>query len=224
MRFSKRSNRRRAKSTTLSGTRIPWPVPLLMGAAGAFFFWIEAKQLHLPGATSDRLIWAVDRALHTPEFLNIAALAVLALGIVTAWFSNKAAKARGRLLQRMRGVEDLRSMSWQQFERLVGECFKRQGYSVREIGQGGADGGIDLLLARGAEKVLVQCKQWRNSSVGAPVVREMLGLMTHHQATRVKIVCCGEFTKQAREFAAGKPFDLINGSQLYAMIQKVQSP
>jgi restriction system protein len=114
------------------------------------------------------------------------------------------------------------AMSWQEFEQLIGECFRRHGFRISETGQGGADGGVDLLLRRGSEKVLVQCKQWKTSSVGAPVVREMFGLMTHHSADRVKIVCCGKFTREAVAFAAGKPIDLVGGEALLSLVFDVQ--
>ena len=55
----------------------------------------------------------------------------------------------------------LDGMSWREFEMLVGEAFRLQGYRVIETGGGGADGGIDLVLFKGSEKFLVQCKQWK---------------------------------------------------------------
>ncbi|MFP3449609.1 restriction endonuclease, partial [Pseudomonas sp. SIMBA_067] len=55
-------------------------------------------------------------------------------------------------------------MSWREFERLVGEAYRRLGYVVNVVGQGGADGGVDLVLIRPREKILVQCKQWRANS------------------------------------------------------------
>jgi len=113
-------------------------------------------------------------------------------------------------------------MSWQDFERLVAECYKRQGYKVTVTSLGGADGGIDLVLHRGRDKVLIQCKHWRTTSVGAPIIREMFGLLTHHGATRVKVVCTGHFTRDAIAFAAGKPIDLVGGGHLLAMVRSVQ--
>ena len=71
--------------------------------------------------------------------------------------------------------DSLDGMSWREFEMLVGEGFRLQGYQVVETGGGGADGGVDLVLRRpgtaGNEKFLVQCKQWRAFNVGVDVVR-----------------------------------------------------
>ena len=72
-----------------------------------------------------------------------------------------------------RAPDALDGMSWQEFELLVGEAFRLQGYEVTEIGGGGADGGVDLVLRKDREKFLVQCKQWKAFKVGVAVVREL---------------------------------------------------
>ena len=46
---------------------------------------------------------------------------------------------KGELLDRQDGIGTLRTISWQEFEELVGEVFKRKGYAVTENGGGGAD-------------------------------------------------------------------------------------
>lgn len=131
---------------------------------------------------------------------------------------------RRRLLDRQTGTDSVRQMSWRQFEQLAGEAFRRQGYAVEEAGGGGADGGIDLLLRKHGQTTLVQCKQWRNSQVGVQVVREMYGLLMHHQAAAVKIVALGHFTSEAHRFAEGKPIELIDGGALIATVQSLQVP
>jgi restriction system protein len=71
----------------------------------------------------------------------------------------------------------LNGMSWQEFEMLVGEAFRRKGYAVSETGGGGADGGVDLVLKKDGEKFLVQCKQWKAFKVGVTTIRELYGVM-----------------------------------------------
>jgi restriction system protein len=115
-------------------------------------------------------------------------------------------------------------MSWRQFELLVGEAFRRRGYQVEETGLGGADGGIDLILRKNGRTEIVQCKQWRTRQVKVPIVREMWGLVAHHRADGVKIVCVGEFTRDASEFAEGKNIELINGERLLELVRDVQTP
>lgn len=130
---------------------------------------------------------------------------------------------RKQLLETRTGLDSLLSMSWREFEMLVGEAFRRQGYAVEETGLGGADGGIDLILRKNQRIELVQCKQWRTRQVKVNVVREMAGLLGHHRADAVKIVCVGEFTPDAKEFASGKAIELINGETLLQLVRDVQT-
>src|SRR5690348_3780977 len=44
-----------------------------------------------------------------------------------------------RLLETQTSLDSLQSMSWREFEALVGEAFRRLGYSVEETGGGGKD-------------------------------------------------------------------------------------
>ena len=69
---------------------------------------------------------------------------------------------------------------------------------------------------------MVQCKQWRRERVPVNVVREMYGLLAHHNADKVIIAACGGFTPDAARFASGKPIELIDGAALLAMIRTVQ--
>ena len=118
--------------------------------------------------------------------------------------------------------ETLRPMSWQDVELLVGELFRRRGYSVRETGRGGADGGVDLKLRKDRELYLVQCKQWRAYKVSVNVVRELLGAMVAEGAAGGFVVTSGTFTAEARDFAKGRNVELIDGAGLSAMVGKVR--
>lgn len=56
---------------------------------------------------------------------------------------------RARRLRRQRALSDLAALSWQQFEEVVADAFRRHGYKVQEVGgRGRADGGVDLVLVR----------------------------------------------------------------------------
>ena len=116
----------------------------------------------------------------------------------------------------------LRSISWRDFELLVGEAFRLRGYMVTETGGGGADGGIDLQLSRGGETFLVQCKQWKAYKVSVTIVRELYGVMAAQGATGGFVVTSGVFTADARAFAQGRNIVLIDGTALKKMIDAVQ--
>ena len=129
---------------------------------------------------------------------------------------------RKQLLETQSGLDSFRALSWKEFELLIGEAFRRQGYSVEETGLGGKDGGIDLVLRKDGKRTLVQCKQWRTRQVNVNVVREMYGLLAHHGADEVKIVALGSYTADAALFAAGKPIELIHGEALLLIVRSVQ--
>jgi restriction system protein len=101
------------------------------------------------------------------------------------------------------------SMTWQDFEQLVGEAFRQRGYKVRETGGGGADAGVDLQLERDGERHLVQYKQWRAQRVGVEVIRELYGAMAAQGAAGGWVVTSGAFTEPARQFAQGRNIQLI---------------
>ena len=116
----------------------------------------------------------------------------------------------------------LNGMSWREFEVLVSEAFRLQGYLVAETGGGGADGGVDLILTRGNETIFVQCKQWKTYQVGVKVVRELFGVMAARKATAGIVVTSGRFTNEALEFAKGHRLKLMDGQELFGLIQRVK--
>ncbi|QHB71821.1 restriction endonuclease [Stenotrophomonas sp. 364] len=195
----------------------PWYINVAAGALGFAALRMLAPQWH-------------ERVAGTPTALiaGIAAQAAVAwlwlgLCLLAAIVSWAGASRRRRLLDTRTGLESLSSNGWRDFERLVGEAYRRQGYTVEETGLGGADGGIDLVLRRDGKRTLVQCKQWRRQQVGVSVVREMYGLLAHHRADAVLIVSSGAFTRDAQNFIVGKPITLVAGEDLLGMIQKVQA-
>ena len=93
---------------------------------------------------------------------------------------------------------------------------------MAECGGGGADGGVDLILRRGGEKLLVQCKHWRMDKVGVKIIRELYGVITAEGATGGIAISSGEFTQEAKDFARGKPLELINGTGLEKIVAGVK--
>lgn len=132
--------------------------------------------------------------------------------------------SRKALFASANDIEAIRAMSWREFETLVGEAYRRRGYSVEETGGGGADGGIDLILCGKGHKIIVQCKQWRSFKVGVKVVREMYGILVAERADRVIVVASGVYTQDARRFARGKPIDLLDGRDLVSLIRVIKAP
>lgn len=210
--------RRKKQSGFEALATLPWPVDVVAGIVaylgvryGIGWWFSHHGGMLLQGIAQQ------STAMFGP-------LAWMLLGIcwLAALFSYLGTRSRRRFLETRTSLESLAAGGWRQFELLVGEAFRRQGYSVEETGLGGADGGIDLILRKDGRRTLVQCKQWKRKQVGVSVVREMYGLLAHHQAHAVKITCIGTYTKDAERFAEGKPIELIGGEQLLNMIRAVQ--
>ncbi|MDP3126823.1 MAG: restriction endonuclease [Thiobacillus sp.] len=117
----------------------------------------------------------------------------------------------------------LNQLSGQEFEALVGEAFRRKGYSVTET-RGGADGRVDLALKKGGELFLVQCKHWRATRVGVNIVQKHAGLMAARSATGGFVLTSGVFTDEARAFAKGKNIELMDDKALDALTRGVSVP
>lgn len=141
------------------------------------------------------------------------------LGALISALRGRSRRALHDAVSKSSAADALEGMSWHEFELLVGEGFRRQGYAVSELGGGGADGGVDLVLKKMGDKILVQCKQWKAFKVGVSVVRELYGVMAAQGAARGFVVTSGRFTEDAAAFANGRNIHLINGEELIQLIR-----
>jgi len=130
---------------------------------------------------------------------------------------------RRKLLDTQSGLGSIRAMSWRELEMLCGEAYRRKSFAVQENGLGGADGGIDLILRKGGETWIVQCKRWKTFKVGVKEVRELYGILVAERADRGIFITCGQYTKDALAFAADKPLDLVDGPALLELVREVQA-
>ena len=167
------------------------------------------------GALVTQTLW---KALASLGQYLLPVLCLAGAGI-SAW-KRRERKALVSHVVQSAAADVLDGMSWQQFERLVGEAFRLQGYSVVETGGGGADGGVDLILSKGSEKFLVQCKQWKAFKVGVGVVRELYGVMAAKGSAGGFVVTSGRFTAEASSFASGRNIALIDGPKLHELIRQ----
>jgi len=120
-------------------------------------------------------------------------------------------------------TQDVGGLDPYQYERYVGEYYRRLGYAVTQRGGGGADGGVDLVLVKDGERLLVQCKHWKAWRVGPQPIRELWGLVDHEKAAGAIFVTSKEYTAEARAFAAGKRLELVDGERLASMVAAIKS-
>jgi len=173
-----------------------------------------------PGHISDVMTQSIWMGLATAGQYLVPLLCLA--GAAMSAYSRHQRKSLVAKVGSGKAADALDGISWQEFEMLVGESFKLQGYQVFETGGGGADGGVDLVLRKGGEKFLVQCKQWKAFKVGVTVVRELYGVMAANGAVGGFVVTSGTFTEDAKSFASGRNVTLIDGPILFKMIKQAQ--
>ncbi len=106
-----------------------------------------------------------------------------------------------------------------EFEAWTSLLFQLMGYHVRNTPDTG-DHGIDLEVWNAdVGRGLVQCKRYRGS-VGEPAVRDLYGTLMAAHATRGWLVTTGAISRQARDWAAGKPIELLDGQALVALARR----
>ena len=110
------------------------------------------------------------------------------------------------------------SLSGDDFERDMAALCRRLGYSVETTPASG-DEGVDLVLRRKGKKIVVQCKSHK-SPVGPAVVRELYGSMIAAKADKAVLACTGGFTRGVRDFAKGKPIELVSASGLVELAER----
>ena len=198
---------------------MPWPVGIALGVLG---YWAVRYGLGWYFSHNGGPLTAAIGQQLGADALTPLAWMLLVLCWIGAAVSFARRRQRVRLLATRTDLDSIAALDWRQFEQLVGEAFRRDGYAVEETGQGGADGGVDLVLRKGGRTTLVQCKRWRQRQVPVTTVREMWGLPAHYGADAVAIVCVGDYSPDARRFAAGKAIRLITGEELVRMVRAVQ--
>jgi restriction system protein len=192
---------------------VPWWGFLLLGviAAAAAGFFPQMLLGHSPYAP-------VSKAFPPVAYLLLAAClaAALASGLRSlrlAWLFND-----------LRGLDHVRNLSWQRFEMVVGEAFRRLGYTVAQTGGGVGDDAIDLVLRKDGKQYFVQCKHWKALSVGVRPIRELAGVISARRAAGGIVVSSGSYSKDAVQFARASGIELIDGPALEQMVIDAQEP
>lgn len=202
-------------------SKLPWYVGLVLALVSYLVLHAIASRPVMPSAaTPGQMGDVVAKSLFTTMAMFGQFVLPIAFGF-GALLSGISALRQKKLYDNVAtrpGVAALNEMSWADFERLVSEYYRRNGFHVTREGGNGPDGGIDLVLRQKSETYLVQCKQWKAYKVGVQPVREFYGVMTARGVAGGYFVTSGEYTEEAKTFAQGLNLTLIDGRKLRQMI------
>jgi len=191
-------------------------LPWWTGVVVAFFVYVFLSSMLPTLVGSNAILKAIAQGLRSSAWIFAC------LFLIPAPVALINALRQRRLLNSQTGIAAIRSMSWQNFELLVGEAFRRQGLDVEERGGSAADDGVDLVLRKCDKTTVVRCKRWRDAQVSVQPVRELFGVMHADGADAAIFVSSGSYTADAKQFTEGKPIRLMDGEELARMVAAVQ--
>ncbi|WP_443691666.1 restriction endonuclease [Pseudomonas sp.] len=206
-------------------SKLPWWVSAMIAiASGVYLHSIAIAQTPIYSGMQHLDSMIFNTAFKTFATFGQYLVPLIFLGGAAASVFGRRKRRRLLAAVAMPGGKTLEGITWQQFELLVGEALRHQGFSVQETGGNGPDGGVDLVARKDGEKYLVQCKQWRSLQVGVPTVRELYGAMAAEGATGGFVITSGRFTGPAKQFASGRNLRLVDGELLNQWIAATKRP
>ena len=139
-----------------------------------------------------------------------AALPFIVIGSYAGWRQLRAPSA-ARIAATL---ESLRALSWDEFSAALEDAFRRDGYAVTRLNGAGAD----FELTKAGRVSLVGCKRWKVARVGIEPLRELEAARQAREAHECIYVAAGEFTDNARAFAAEKNIRLLHDAELAKLL------
>lgn len=122
------------------------------------------------------------------------------------------------------GTDALARLTWQDFEHLLAEHYRAQGYRVEHHAPATSlkalAAGVDLRLTRGNESVILQCKHWDALEVEVQEVNDLLSVMLNEAATKGILVTRGRFSAEAINIQRRQPrLQLMDGEVLRVLLK-----
>ena len=134
----------------------------------------------------------------------------LTIGIIAAWKQLRAPSA-ARVTDTM---EKIRAMSWRDFSGIVEDAFRHDGYSVARF----AGPEADFAISKEGKTALVSCKRWKAASNGVEPLRDLHAAIEKQEAHEGIYLTAGAVSDNARQFAAEKKVQVVQGADLAKML------
>jgi HJR/Mrr/RecB family endonuclease len=114
-------------------------------------------------------------------------------------------------------AKKLKAMHFTQFEKYVADLFSIRGFEATDTPPSG-DGGKDVILKKGNDIFIVECKRYNAPKVTRPDVQKFHSAIMDMNAKEGYYVTTGYFTKPAMEYVLDKPIRLIDFPRLMEMV------
>lgn len=123
------------------------------------------------------------------------------------------------LIRRKSSAQQAPADSLQVAESRLTGYYQAQGYRVDRASAAEREAGIDLILQRESERLLLQYRHWNDAQVSNNAVHQLLALLSGHSADGAVLVTTGQFTSAALKAAARAPaIRLIDSDTLGIML------
>ena len=120
----------------------------------------------------------------------------------------------------IRKIIDYYSEKPTNFEGLCSELFESLGYAAKQTPPTN-DGGYDILLSKGEEKTIVECKCYSiEHRVGRPSIQKLVGANNIVLANKMLFITTSDFSVAAISYAEEVGVELINGNKLMELLDK----
>lgn len=189
---------------------VPWFVNAGLAAAcyAAFEYGLPAL------AGEGPIIAAVARgARPLAPLLAIFFLVMSAIGII-----GELRRLRVTDLGAVLTEDNLHTVPWEHLCQLLIQAFLHRDFRVEAAA---ATTGADFILhAQNGDRWLVVARHWANPVIEIGAVRDLFGAMVADNAAACVFLTSGRFTADAVTFAMGKPIYLMDGAQLFSLLQE----
>lgn len=105
------------------------------------------------------------------------------------------------------------------FEHLVKDWLRFKGYKNARVIGGSNDGGIDIEAFQNNNKVVVQCKRYKDR-IGPSIAREFAAAIHDKRASKGILVVTSDFTRETQRYCQDHGIEMFNGIQLSADLHR----
>ena len=193
--------------------QIPWWVSVTLSAS----FYLVLKFVFPYFESQGHLVSEVHISLG-PVFAPVVALALLSPVTFSLLRSNR----KNKLYELKEEILSIQELPWPQFKILVTEAYRQADYLILDGSAFTIDPKVDLVMRKGANLYLLQCRYWQNKKLGLREVKNLFSLMHDKQASGIFLLTTGVFTNEVRHYAAGKPINLVDGIELVELLGNVR--